>query len=112
MRNIFILHERLIKIYGWNKKWIWKEYYINGVLKYHGEYQDGKYNGKGKEYDYFGRLIFEGEYVNNKKMNGIIYKYKNNDFSKYSFQTKLDINNINFFSAFYKHFSPFKYSPS
>ena len=60
-----------------------KEYYINGVLKYHGEYQDGKYNGKGKEYDYFGRLIFEGEYVNNKKMNGIIYKYKNNDFSKY-----------------------------
>ena len=60
-----------------------KDYYINGKIKFEGEYQDGEKNGKGKEYDYFGRLIFEGEYVNNKRMNGIIYKYNNNDFSKY-----------------------------
>ena len=60
-----------------------KEYYINKKIKFEGEYKDGKKNGKGKEYDYFGRLIFEGEYVNNKRMNGIIYKYNNNDFSKY-----------------------------
>ena len=60
-----------------------KEYYINNKIKFEGEYQDGKINGKGKEYDYFGRLIFEGEYVNNKRMNGLVYKYKNNDFSKY-----------------------------
>ena len=60
-----------------------KQYYINGNIEFEGEYKDGKINGKGKEYDYFGRLIFEGEYVNNKRMNGIIYKYKNNNFSKY-----------------------------
>ena len=60
-----------------------KEYYINNKIKFEGEYQDGKINGKGKEYDYFGRLIFEGEYVNNKRINGLVYKYKNNDFSKY-----------------------------
>ena len=60
-----------------------KDYYNNGRIKFEGEYQDGIKNGKGKEYDYFGRLIFEGKYVNNKRMNGIIYKYNNNYFSKY-----------------------------
>ena len=60
-----------------------KDYYINKKIKFKGEYQNGKRNGKGKEYDYFGRLIFEGEYVDNKRINGIIYKYNNNDFSKY-----------------------------
>ena len=60
-----------------------RDYYINGQIKFEGEYQDGKKNGEGKEYDFFGRLIFEGEYVNNKRMNGILYKYNNNDFSKY-----------------------------
>ena len=62
-----------------------KEYYINNKIKFEGEFQNGKINGKGKEYDYFGRLIFEGEYVNNKKVNGIIYKYNNNNFSKYEY---------------------------
>ena len=62
-----------------------KEYYINGAIKFKGEYQDGKINGKGKEYDCLGRLIFEGEYVDNKRMNGLVYKYKNNDLSKYEF---------------------------
>ena len=60
-----------------------KEYYINKRIKFEGEYQFGKKDGKGKEYDYFGRLIFEGEYANNKRMNGLIYKYNSNDFSKY-----------------------------
>ena len=62
-----------------------KEYYINNKIKFEGEYQDGKINGKEKEYDYFGRLIYEGEYANNKRINGLVYKYKNNDFSKYEY---------------------------
>jgi len=28
---------------------------------------NGKRNGKGKEYNYNGELIFEGEYINGKK---------------------------------------------
>ena len=45
-----------------------KEYYDNGIIKFEGEYLNGKRNWKGKEYDkYNGRLIFEGEYLNDKK---------------------------------------------
>ena len=35
---------------------------------YEGEYLNGKRNGKGKEYYYDGKLEFEGESVNGKKM--------------------------------------------
>ena len=49
------------------------------ILKYEGEYLNGERNGKGKEYDIKGNLIFEGEYLN-----GTIKKkekrYKNNYF--------------------------------
>ena len=42
-----------------------------------GEYLNGKRHGKGKEYDYLGFLIFEGEYFNGKKRKGKGYnKYK------------------------------------
>ena len=35
---------------------------------FHGEYKNGKRNGKGKEYDSgSGKLIFEGEYLNGKR---------------------------------------------
>ena len=34
------------------------------ILKYEGEYLNGKRNGKGKEFDINGKLIFEGEYLN------------------------------------------------
>ena len=37
----------------------------------------GKRNGKGKEYDYAGTLIFEGEYKNGKR-NGKGREYENN----------------------------------
>jgi len=59
------------------------EYYIGGKLKYEGDYLfNRKWNGKGhdekgniiyelkdgngkvKEYDKYGKLIFEGEYIN------------------------------------------------
>ena len=43
-----------------------KEYYWNGKLLFEGEYLNGEKNGKGKEYKY-GYLIFEGEYINGKR---------------------------------------------
>ena len=46
-----------------------REYYkLNGNIKYEGVTLNGKRNGKGKEYNKFGRLIFEGEYLNEKEM--------------------------------------------
>ena len=71
--------------------------YINGILEYEGEYLlNKKYNGKGydkngniiyelingngkvKEYDNYGYLIFEGEYLNGNR-NGKGKEYKNGD---------------------------------
>ena len=37
-----------------------KEYDFYGKLQFEGEYLNGKRNGKGKEYDFNGKLIFEG----------------------------------------------------
>ena len=56
-----------------------KEYEYNGKLIYEGEYLNWKRNGKGKEYDYEGRLKYEGEYLNEIK-NGKGKKYKNGGF--------------------------------
>jgi len=44
-----------------------KEYDYLGILKFEGEYLNGKRNGKGKEYDYEGKLEFEGEYLNGER---------------------------------------------
>ena len=44
-----------------------KEYFINGKLKFEGEYINGKRNGKGKEYYGNGKIKFEFEYLNGKK---------------------------------------------
>jgi len=70
-----------------------KEYYLNGKLKFEGEYLKGKkwngitydiegnfifeikngnVNGKAKEYDIKGNLIFEGEYENGERMESYI----------------------------------------
>ena len=40
-----------------------KKYYNNGKLRFEGEYLNGNWNGKGKEY-YDDKLVFEGEYLN------------------------------------------------
>ena len=49
-----------------------KEYNISGHLIFEGEYLNGKRSGKGKEYDELnGKLIFEGEYLNGKKVNNL-----------------------------------------
>ena len=44
-----------------------KEYFYNGKLIFEDEYLNGKRNGKGKEYSLDGKLIFEGEYLNGKR---------------------------------------------
>ena len=53
-----------------------KEYYSSlyyQKLKYDGEYLDKKRHGKGKEYNFNYRLLFEGEYLYGKRWDGIIY---------------------------------------
>ena len=58
-----------------------KEYY-NGLLSYEGEYLNDKRNGKGKEYDYKRKILFEGEYINGERWNGKIkelIKYNSNE---------------------------------
>ena len=48
-------------------------------LLFEGEYKNGMRNGKGKEYYSEDKIKFEGEYLNNKRWNGIIYDLKNKD---------------------------------
>ena len=46
-----------------------KEYDYNGKLLFEGEYKNNlRFNGKGKEYDILDNLIFEGEYVNGQRI--------------------------------------------
>ena len=49
-----------------------KEYNYDGKLKFEGEYLNGKRNGKGKEYYYDDKLEFEGEYLNGKRIEKIL----------------------------------------
>ena len=46
-------------------------------MKFEGEILKGEKNGKGKEYDEYGELEFEGEYLYDKKRSGknIITEY-------------------------------------
>ena len=44
-----------------------KEYNEYGELEFEGDYLNGQRNGKGKEYHINGKLKFEGEYLNGKK---------------------------------------------
>ena len=61
----------------WNGKI--KEYNRYGQLIFEGDYSNGEKNGKGKEYNIYDELIFEGEYYNGKRWNGkekhIIYGF-------------------------------------
>ena len=48
-----------------------KEYHrFSDILRYEGQFKYGEANGKGKEYDFDGKLIFEGEFLNGKRWNG------------------------------------------
>ena len=53
-----------------------KEYDCFGKIKFEGEYINWYRNGQGKEYNY-GKLIFEGEYLHGAKWNGKGYNPKN-----------------------------------
>ena len=53
------------------------EYYFNEIIKFEGEYLNGKKNGKVKEYNENGKLIFEGEYLNGER-NGKGKEYYSN----------------------------------
>ena len=52
--------------------------YINNKLIFEGQYLNGEKNGKGKEYYKNGILMFDGEYLNEKKWNGRGFDNKNN----------------------------------
>ena len=54
-----------------------KEYNEYGKLIFEGEHLNGKRNGKGKEYNLYGLLVFDGEYLNGNRWNGKGYD-KNN----------------------------------
>ena len=47
-----------------------KELYINGEIKYEGDYKDDKREGNGCEYTEEGEVIFKGEYKEGKQWNG------------------------------------------
>ena len=59
-------------------KWLsfWKLYDVCHNLLFEGEYLGGQKNGKGKEYNYEVKLIFEGEYYKDKRKSGKKYYYK------------------------------------
>ena len=54
------------------------EYYWYGNIKFEGEYLNGLKNGKGKEYYYHNKIKFEGEYFNGLEWNGKGYDKNNN----------------------------------
>ena len=43
-------------------------------MNFKGEYINGEKNGKGREYYRYGILKFDGEYNNGREYNGIFYK--------------------------------------
>ena len=55
-----------------------KEYDYDGRIIFEGEYKNGKRHGKGKEFYYFGDILFEGEYSDGKRWNGKGYDKKGN----------------------------------
>ena len=54
-----------------------KEYDYNGKLSFEGEFKNGKRNGIGKEY-VVGKLIFDGRFLNGNRWDGKGYDNKNN----------------------------------
>ena len=53
--------------------------YENNIIKFEGEYIDGKRNGKGREYDINDKIIFEGDFINGNQRPKE-YKYDNADY--------------------------------
>ena len=53
--------------------------YENNIIKYEGEYIDGKRSGKGKEYDINGKIIFEFDFISGDRRSKR-YKYDKADY--------------------------------
>ena len=62
-----------------------KNILLSNILKFEGEYLNGKRSGKGKEYydDYFGKLKFEGNYLNGKRSGKGKEYYDDNNILKF-----------------------------
>ena len=73
--------------------------YENCKLIFEGEYKYGEKNGKGKSYYSDGKLDFEGEFLNNKKLIGIQYDKNGNIIEKLNHKIgkgkEYDLENIN-----------------
>ena len=69
----YLLNNNVIEIK--NGKGLIKEYDDYGKLEYEGEYLNGQINGKGKQYYYNNKLEFEGEYLYGYKLKGKQYYY-------------------------------------
>ena len=69
--NIMNYRQMSAKFFIGERNGIGKEYNYDGHLIFEGEYKNGKKNGKGKEYEHDlilnKRLKFEGEYLNGVK---------------------------------------------
>ena len=73
---------------------------------------NGKRNGKGKEYDLNGRLIFEGEYLNGKKWNGKAKEYDldNNIRSEFEYLNGNKIKGIEFINKRLEYEGEYKFN--
>ena len=64
-------------------EFIFKDKYVNlenySKLRFIGNYINGEKNGIGEEYDVYGNLIFQGEYLNNKRWKGKGIEYYNDN---------------------------------
>ena len=72
-----------------------REYDNNGLLYFEGEYLNGKRNGKGKEYS-DGVLIYEGEYLNG-EMHDKFKKYDSDGYLMYDGEYLNDKLNVRFY---------------
>ena len=82
------------------------EEYILGtnIRIFEGEFLFGKKNGKGKEYYYNGKLKFEGEYLEGKRLKGIGYDIKGKIILELKYkqgEEYYDNGNLKFFGEYY-----------
>ena len=58
------------------KNGFFQTFYDNGGIRFFGNYKDDKRNGKGKMFDTDGKVVFEGDFLNDNIFEGEVYKYQ------------------------------------